>query len=142
MGRLTYLYKPESSPSRTDDSPCGRAYHLRRPVSTKIESGGDGGWRGRLRRLVGGRPHDVETPSSSSELAAIAAIARALTRARDLETAARPLVEQVQILLGVEFAAVTVVDPDRTEATGVLARLDDADADWWRDLRLDLRNEP
>ncbi|HEY3922563.1 MAG TPA: GAF domain-containing protein [Gaiellaceae bacterium] len=97
----------------------------------------------RFRRLL--RRAQAQTPAVSDrdrELGAIAAIASALTRAKDLETAARPLVEQVQSLLHVEFAAVTVVDPDTMQAVGVLARLGDADADWWRELRLDLRDEP
>ena len=84
----------------------------------------------------------VPASAHDRRLQAIASISASLTRARDLETAARPLVEQVQALLGVEFAAVTVVDPDATEATGVLARQGDQDADWWREVRLDLRNEP
>ena len=85
---------------------------------------------------------DATASAHDRRLRAIASISASLTRARDLETAARPLVEQVQALLGVEFAAVTVVDPDATEATGVLARQGDQDADWWREVRLDLRNEP
>jgi PAS domain S-box-containing protein len=111
-------------------------------VSTKTESGSQG-WRGWLRRLRPERPVAEATPSAQDRrLQAIAAISAALTRARDLQTAARPLVEQVQSLLGVEFAAVTLVDPDATYASGILARLGDDDAEWWRDIRLDLRNEP
>src|SRR5262245_15570556 len=109
----------------------------------ETESGERQGWRGRLRHLRAARP-TVDVPRSANDrrLEAIAAISAALTRARDLETAARPLVDQVQTLLGVDFAAVTVVDPDATGASGVLARFGDEDADWWRDIRLDLRNEP
>ena len=96
-----------------------------------------------MRRLSTGAPAaDATASAHDRRLRAIASISASLTRARDLETAARPLVEQVQALLGVEFAAVTVVDPDATEATGVLARQGDQDADWWREVRLDLRNEP
>jgi PAS domain S-box-containing protein len=84
----------------------------------------------------------VPRSANDRRLEAIAAISAALTRARDLETAARPLVDQVQTLLGVDFAAVTVVDPDATRASGVLARFGDEDADWWRDVQLDLRTEP
>jgi PAS domain S-box-containing protein len=109
----------------------------------KTESGSRQRWRGWLRQLRAGRPAP-EVPRSTNDrrLEAIAAISAALTRARDLETASRPLVEQVQALLGVDFAAVTVVDPDATRASGILARLGNDDADWWRDMRLDLRNEP
>jgi PAS domain S-box-containing protein len=111
-------------------------------VSTKTESGRHRGWRGWLRRLFGVPAAEVDASPNDRRLEAIAAISAALTRARDLETAARPLVEQVQALLGVEFAAVTVVDPHSMEAAGILARLGDEDAAWWRDVRLDLRNEP
>jgi PAS domain S-box-containing protein len=134
MGRPTYLFKPENGGPE--------AYHPGRPVSTQIESEARRGRRGRWRRLVPGASGDATDAPHDRRLQAIAAIATALARARDLETAARPLVEQVQALLGVEFAAVTLVDPDTTEAKGILARLGDADARWWRDVRLDLRNEP
>jgi PAS domain S-box-containing protein len=112
-------------------------------VSTKTESGRHRGWRGGLRRFsIGVHAADADASAHDRRLEAIAAISAALTRARDLETAALPLVEQVQALIGVEFAAVTVVDPDATEAIGILARDGDEDAAWWRDVRLDLRNEP
>jgi PAS domain S-box-containing protein len=112
-------------------------------VSTRTEPGRHRGWRGWLRRLSSGVQAAGDTASARDRrLEAIAAISAALTRAGNLETAARPLVEQVQALLGVEFAAVTVVDPDAAEATGILARHRDEDAAWWRDVRLDLRNEP
>ena len=108
-----------------------------------IESVSRRGWRERAPGFLR-RAHEAKPAPSDRdrELAAIAAIATALTRARDLETAARPLVEQVQSLLGVEFSAVTVVESSTMEARGVLARLGAADADWWRDVRLDLRNDP
>jgi PAS domain S-box-containing protein len=102
-----------------------------------------GGRLDRARRLIPRRPTAARGSSSRDrELVAIAAIAGALTRAGDLETAAQPLVEQVLDLIGVEFAAVSIVDADAREATGVAARLRDGDVDWWRDVRLDLRNEP
>jgi PAS domain S-box-containing protein len=102
------------------------------------------GWRERTRGLLRGAAvaREALPAARDRELAAIAAISGALTRARDLESAARPLVQEVQSLLGVEFAAVTVVDTGLGEATGVYARLGEQDADWWRDVLLDLRNEP
>ena len=112
-------------------------------MSTRTESGRHRGWRGWLRRLSRGvQAAGSDASAHDRRLEAIAAISAALTRARDLQSAARPLVEQVQALLGVEFAAVTVVDPGATEATGIYARHGDEDATWWRDVRLDLRNEP
>jgi len=103
-----------------------------------------GGLLARLRRRVAAQPGEARQtgPPRERELAAIAAIAASLTRARNLEAAARPLVEQVQALLAVEFASVTIVNEEQTEGVGVLARLGDADADWWRDIRVDLRNQP
>src|SRR5438046_242142 len=142
MGRSTYLYKPENTGAKTT---CRRprAYHSQRPVSTKTESGRHRGWRAWLRRLsMGVQAAGADASANDRRLEAIAAISAALTRARDLETAARPLVEQVQALLGVDFAAVTVVDADAARASGILARLGNDDVDWWRDVRLDLRNEP
>jgi PAS domain S-box-containing protein len=102
------------------------------------------GWRERSRGLLRRGAAPAETPHAphERELAAIASISGALTRARDLESAARPLVRETQSLLGAEFVAVTVVDAERREATGVYARLGDEDATWWRELRLDLRDEP
>ncbi len=76
------------------------------------------------------------------EMEALAAISTALARAHDLETAARPLVQQVHELLRVEFAGVTLVNDDATQATGVVAVNEGEDVDWFRELRLDLRNEP
>src|SRR5438067_3218231 len=123
MGRTTYLCKAENAAAAKLDRNRSRAYHSQRPVSAKTESGPHQGRRGWLRRLLAGAPAADATPSAHDRrLEAIAAISAALTRARDLETAARPLVEQVQVLLDVQFAAVTVVDPEATEATGIYAR--------------------
>ena len=96
--------------------------------------------------LAGGirRAREAQTAVTlrDRDLGALAAIATALTRARDLEGAALPLVEQVRELLGVEFAAVALVDEDARHATGVVASCDVMDTSWWQELRLDLRNEP
>jgi PAS domain S-box-containing protein len=96
--------------------------------------------------LAGGirRVHEAEQLVSlrDRELGALATIATALTRARDLESAALPLVEQVRDVLGVEFAAVALVDEEGKQAIGIVASFEGHDASWWRELRLDLRNEP
>src|SRR5207302_8477754 len=76
------------------------------------------------------------------ELGAVTALTNAFARARDFEAVARPLVRSVQELLGIEFTAVALVDDTRTIATGVLAELNGADVEWWRDLELDLVDEP
>ena len=75
-------------------------------------------------------------------LDAIASISAALARARSLEDAARPLVEHVRELLGVDLSGVVLVDPDATVATGVLAVHRGEDVPWWPELRLELREEP
>jgi PAS domain S-box-containing protein len=102
-------------------------------------------WRERT-QLAGGmrraRAAEALVTVRDRELGSLVSIAAALARARDLETAARPLIEQVQALLAVEFCAVVLVDEDATTATGVLARLGHEDLAWWPELRLDLRNEP
>jgi two-component system, OmpR family, phosphate regulon sensor histidine kinase PhoR len=96
--------------------------------------------------LAGGvrRARDAEALLTlrDREIGSLASISAALARAHDLETAALPLIEQVQALLAVEFCAVVLVDEDATTATGVLGRLGHDDLAWWRELRLDLRNEP
>jgi PAS domain S-box-containing protein len=101
-------------------------------------------WRERA-LLVSRVRHASDTEALKSlrdrELGALAAISGALARAHDLESAAAPLVEQVQVLLGVEFAAVVLIDEAATTATGVLGRLKGEDAEWWRGLEIDLRDE-
>jgi PAS domain S-box-containing protein len=76
------------------------------------------------------------------ELEAVAAMSNALARTRDPVGVARPLVRQVRELLGVQFAAVVLVEDDGDTARGILGELDGRDVDWWRELRLDLRDEP
>jgi uncharacterized membrane protein len=62
-----------------------------------MESETHRGWRGWWRRLVeGAADAGADAAEHDQRLEAIAAIATALARARDLETAARPLVEQVR----------------------------------------------
>src|SRR5215212_7499263 len=96
--------------------------------------------------LVGGsrRVRDAEARMSlrDRELEAVAAMSNALARAHDVEEAARPLIQRVRELVGVEFSGVVVVDEAATTAVGVLADLDGDEPGWWRELRLDLRSEP
>jgi PAS domain S-box-containing protein len=96
--------------------------------------------------LVGGsrRVRDAEARMSlrDRELEAVAAMSNALARAHDVEEAARPLIQRVRELIGVEFSGVVVVDEAATTALGVLADLDGDEPGWWRELRLDLRSEP
>jgi PAS domain S-box-containing protein len=102
-------------------------------------------WRDRALVATGvRRAHDAERLVSmrDREVEALGAISTRLARAGDLESAALPLVEQVQALLAVELAGVFLVNEEATEARGVLGRLEGEDVGWWRDLRVDLREEP
>ena len=76
------------------------------------------------------------------ELGAVAAISNELARAENAEAAARPLIRRVNELLGIDFTAVALIGENQEEATGVLGELNGEDVGWWRELRLDLANEP
>jgi signal transduction histidine kinase len=56
--------------------------------------------------------------------------------------AARILVDEAMALVDAEFGALLMIDPDGTEAHGVVGRSGGRDVDWLHDVRLDLRNEP
>ncbi|MGH3001782.1 MAG: GAF domain-containing protein [Gaiellaceae bacterium] len=101
-------------------------------------------WRDRA-FVVGGIGRNLAAQERVSlrdrELEAVADISNALGRARDPGEVARPLVRHVTSLLGVGFAAVTVVDDERRRALGVYGELGgEADA-WWSELEVDL-DEP
>ncbi len=66
--------------------------------------------------------------------------AQALPGARDVETIAALLVRATSELLGVELAALALVEGG--VAAGVRAELDGEDVPWWRELRLTLDQEP
>ena len=101
-------------------------------------------WRERA-VAVGGVGRSLEAAERISardrELAAVAQISNALARAHDETEASQPLVRQVAELLGVGFAAVAVVE-EGEQARGVYAEADGEPAEWWADVRVDLRNEP
>jgi PAS domain S-box-containing protein len=88
------------------------------------------------------REAEERTSIRDRELEAVTAISNALARTHDLQAAARVLLDQVGELLGIEFASLALVSPDGREATGLLARGEGKDLDWWREIRLDLRREP
>jgi PAS domain S-box-containing protein len=102
-------------------------------------------WRDRA-FVVGGIGRTLEAEQRVSvrdrELEAVAAISNSLGRARSLTEVARPLVRQVTALLGVGFAGVVVVSEDHAGGFGVYAEQGGAPADWWADVRVDLRSEP
>ena len=55
---------------------------------------------------------------------------------------ARTLLDEIAAMFGVSFAGLTFVSDDGSQAVGYLARSGGEDVDWWRELRLDLVNEP
>jgi two-component system phosphate regulon sensor histidine kinase PhoR len=86
-----------------------------------------------LEELVSARGRELET---------VAAISDALARTTDPEAAARVLLDEVGSLLGVEFTALALIDEEARQARGLIARDLGREVAWWREVRLDLRNEP
>ncbi|HEY3540926.1 MAG TPA: GAF domain-containing protein [Gaiellaceae bacterium] len=76
------------------------------------------------------------------ELASLRRIASELARAGNVEAVVRTLLDEIAALFEVGFVALTFVSPDGSEASGFLARAHGSDVDWWRDVRVDLQNEP
>jgi GAF domain-containing protein len=102
---------------------------------------------GRLVRagLVSGgarvREAEARTTELDRELTAVTELGRALVHTQTTEDVGRTLIDEAIKLLGLEFGSLALVNEDQTEATGVVARLEGADATW-DDVRIDLRNEP
>jgi PAS domain S-box-containing protein len=76
------------------------------------------------------------------ELESVSRVAAELARSADVEGVARTLLDELAELFDVGFVALTFVSDDGREAAGYLARSAGEDFDWWRDLRLDLDEEP
>ena len=102
--------------------------------------------RGRGILAVGGihtmREAEARVTARDRELGAVASISNALARTHDALTLGRVVADEVARLVEVEFVALALVDESGNHATGLVARRDEADLDWWRELRVDLRNEP
>ena len=81
-------------------------------------------------------------PAGDPHLTAIAALSRALVRAKDKDAAARTLIDTCFSLLGVDFAAVALVDEGGHTARGLLAVDSNGDVDWWREITVDFDEEP
>jgi PAS domain S-box-containing protein len=64
------------------------------------------------------------------------------SRAENPESIARALLDEVVMLLGVEFAALALINEDGTEARGLYATEEGADVNWWTSVTIDLENEP
>src|SRR5580765_2125981 len=91
-----------------------------------------------LRRGAGqGRRADT-----TKEFESVSRVADELARTADVEGVARTLLDELAELFDVGFVALTLISDDGREAAGYLARSAGEDFDWWRDLRLDLDEEP
>jgi len=88
------------------------------------------------------RAAEQRTTRLDRELAAVTELSGALVAAETAEDVARTLIDKTLELVGVEFGAVLLVDEDEKEAHGILARSGGTDVDWFRDVTLDLLNEP
>jgi PAS domain S-box-containing protein len=91
----------------------------------------------------GARLREIEARASARGrgLHSVAEASNVLAEARDELAVARVLVDAVETLLGVEFASVTLVTEDATEARGLYARGDGAELGWWPSVRLDIETE-
>ena len=80
--------------------------------------------------------------NGSEHLDSVTKLSTSLSHANDRESIARVLLHEVVSLLRVEFAALALISDDKKEATGLYARGEGADVDWWSSVRIDLENEP
>jgi PAS domain S-box-containing protein len=103
-----------------------------------------GRWRERALVTSGMRAREAEAKTTirDRELETVSAVSAALARTHDAEAAARLLLRHVLELFGVEFTALALVDEEGHAAVGFLALGREGELDWWRDVRLDLANEP
>jgi PAS domain S-box-containing protein len=76
------------------------------------------------------------------ELESIEAISEAIARAGDADSVARVLLDEIASFVGVDFAGLALVDERMHEATGLLARREGKDFEYWSQVRFDLRGEP
>jgi PAS domain S-box-containing protein len=72
----------------------------------------------------------------------VSRVASELARTGDVEGVARTLLDEIAAQFGVSFAGLTFVAEGGREAVGYLARSNGEDVSWWREIRLDLENEP
>ena len=77
-----------------------------------------------------------------SELESVAALATAFGEADDTGTIARELLERVEPLVGVELSLLYLIDNETRTAHGLIGRDHGRDLDWFREITVDLDNEP
>ena len=102
-----------------------------RIVRAGLVSGGD-----RVRKA------EARTSELDRELTAVTELATALVRAETPQAVGRTVIDEAAKLLGVEFGALVLISDDRREATGLIARSEGADVEWFDQTRVDLENEP
>jgi PAS domain S-box-containing protein len=100
--------------------------------------------RGRRRPPATAPPEETpaEGPLTSARLGSVASLSSGLLHAADTESIARVLVDEVAAQLKPDATALALISEDRTEATGIYARSETVDIEWWSTMRLDLENEP
>ena len=77
------------------------------------------------------------------ELDAVAGLTSSLARLQEPVAAGRALLDGITGLLGIEFAALALIDDEGREAHGLVARTGAGrDVDWWAAMSVDLVNEP
>jgi len=96
-----------------------------------------------LRAILGrGSAREGRGASAERGFESVSRVADELARSGDVEGVARTLLDELAALFDVGFAGLSLVSDDRREASGYLARSLGEDVDWWRDLRIDLEQEP
>ena len=92
----------------------------------------------------GERMHAAEERTSRLDrgLAVVRDLSQALDAAETVEEVAQRLIDRAVDVVGFEFGSLLTVDAEKTEAQGVLARRGRVDLPWFRDVRLDLVNDP
>jgi PAS domain S-box-containing protein len=94
------------------------------------------------RRRAGRQAAEKRASLRERELQSIEAISAALAKAGDADSVARVLLDEIASLFSVEFVGLALIDEERNEANGLLARRDGEDLPFWQGIRLDLRREP
>jgi PAS domain S-box-containing protein len=84
----------------------------------------------------------AEGTAAGPHLESMAEIATAFGGAGDTPTIARELLERVEPLVGVELSLLFVVDEETRTASGVIGRDGGRELDWFREISVDLDNEP
>jgi PAS domain S-box-containing protein len=87
------------------------------------------------------RRHSRELAVREHQLAAVAELSSALALAGDRESIARTVLDTLNQLADFDFSGLALIDANRSEARGLMARADGADVNWYPSLHWDLENE-